>query len=128
MYSSTNYGATWFPNETIQFDTDSLPGLGSVASSADGNYLFGNYFNLLINPPPSGSVSKPPKLNIAFVQPGSVVVFWPNTGNYTLQQNSNLATTAGWMTSGYPITTADGTNSITISPPAGDLFFRLSNP
>jgi hypothetical protein len=55
----------------------------------------------------------------------SVVVSWPDTGSYTLQQNGNLADTGGWMTSGYSITTASGTNSITITPPTGNLFFRL---
>ena len=29
---------------------------------------------------------------------------------------------------GYSITTSAGTNSITITPPAGSLFFRLANP
>src|SRR5208283_1571910 len=37
-----------------------------------------------------------PNLTITFVGPNSVVVSWPNTGSYTLQQNSNLATPAGW--------------------------------
>ena len=55
----------------------------------------------------------------------SVIVSWPNTGNYALQQNSNLAIPAGWVASGYSITTLNGTNSITITPPAGNLFFRL---
>jgi uncharacterized repeat protein (TIGR01451 family) len=64
-----------------------------------------------------------PSLTIA--HPGnSAVVSWPNSGSYTLQQNSNLAT-ATWTTSGYPITTASGTNRITITPPVGNLFFRL---
>ena len=58
----------------------------------------------------------------------SVIVSWPDTGSYTLQQNSNLAASAGWTTSGYTITTAGGTNSITITPPTGNLFFRLSHP
>ena len=58
----------------------------------------------------------------------SVIVSWPNTGSYTLQQNNNLAASAGWTTSGYTITTSNGTNSITITPPTGNLFFRLSNP
>ncbi len=58
----------------------------------------------------------------------SVIVSWPDTGSYTLQQNNNLAAPAGWTTSGYSITTANGTNSITITPPTGNLFFRLSNP
>jgi hypothetical protein len=53
-----------------------------------------------------------------------VLVSWPDTGSYTLQQNSNLAG-GSWTTSGYTITTANGTNSITITPPTGNLFFRL---
>ncbi len=55
----------------------------------------------------------------------SVIVAWPDTGSYTLQQNGNLAASAGWATTGYPITTANGTNSITLAPPTGNLFFRL---
>ena len=55
----------------------------------------------------------------------SVIVAWPNTGSYTLQQNNNLVTTGGWSMSGYSITTSNGTNSITITPPVGNLFFRL---
>lgn len=58
----------------------------------------------------------------------SVIVSWPDTGSYTLRQNANLAPGNGWATSGYSITTANGTNSITITPPTGNLFFRLANP
>jgi hypothetical protein len=58
----------------------------------------------------------------------SVIISWPDTGNYTLQQKSNLARSAGWATSGYSISTSHGTNSITITPPTGSLFFRLANP
>jgi len=57
----------------------------------------------------------------------SVIVSWPNTGSYTLQQNANLASANGWTTSGYAISTANGTNSITITPPTGNLFFRLQS-
>ncbi len=59
-------------------------------------------------------------------QLSTVTVSWPNTGSYTLQQNSNLANTPGWTTSGYTITPNNGTNSITISSPTGSQFFRLS--
>ena len=69
-----------------------------------------------------------PNLVIVPNGPNSVKVLWPDTGSYALQQNNNLAATAGWTASGYTITTANGTNSITITPPAGNLFFRLSNP
>ena len=57
----------------------------------------------------------------------SVIISWPDTGSYTLQESGNLAS-GNWTTSGYPISTADGTNSITITPPTGNLFFRLANP
>ena len=68
-----------------------------------------------------------PKLTITHAD-NSVIVSWPNTGNYTLQQNANLALANGWTTSGYTVTTNNGTNTITITPPTGNLFFRLSNP
>ena len=56
----------------------------------------------------------------------SVIVSWPNTVACTLQQNNNIAAPSGWITSGYPITTNSATNWISITPPAGNLFFRLS--
>ena len=67
--------------------------------------------------------------NLIITQSGnSVIVSWPNTGSYTLQQNNNLAAPGGWSTSGYSISTSNGTNSVTITPPTGNLFFRLSRP
>ena len=54
----------------------------------------------------------------------SVIVSWADTGSYTLQQNGNLAG-GSWATSGYAVSTANGTNSITITPPTGSRFFRL---
>ena len=82
---------------------------------------------VLVNPPLGNTGSRPPNLAIALVRPKSVVVSWPAAGSYTLEQNSRLSTT-GWTTNTYPITTANSTNSITITPPTGNLFFRLSNP
>jgi hypothetical protein len=68
-----------------------------------------------------------PNLTIAHAG-NSIVVSWPNTGSYTLQQNSTLAASAAWTASTYSITTSAGTNSINITAPAGSLFFRLANP
>jgi hypothetical protein len=68
-----------------------------------------------------------PNLTITFVAPNSVKVSWPDTGSYTLLQNSNLAG-GSWAASGYTITTSNGTNSITVTQPMGNLFFRLSMP
>jgi hypothetical protein len=89
-----------------------------------GNYsLTGGFWSLI-------SVVQTAGLpNLVITHSGnSVIVSWPNTGSYTLQQNANLAVPSGWATSGYSINTANGTNSITITSPAGNLFFRLSNP
>jgi hypothetical protein len=58
----------------------------------------------------------------------SVIISWPKTVSCTLQQNANLAQANGWATSGYTINTSNGTNSITITVPTRNLFFRLSNP
>ena len=89
-----------------------------------GNYSLTGGFWSLISVVQSADA---PTLTITFVGPNSVVVSWPNTGSYTLQQNFNLAG-GSWITSGYTITTSNGTNSITITPPAGNLFFRLRSP
>ena len=70
-----------------------------------------------------------PKLIIVPNGPNSVKLLWPApaTNTYTLQQNANLAS-ATWGTSGFVITNGFGTNFCTITPPVGNLFFRLSNP
>jgi hypothetical protein len=75
-------------------------------------------------------VQTPGVPNLTVARAGnSVIVSWPNTGAYSLQQNSNLAAPASWTTSGFTVSTnANGTNSITITPPTGSLFFRLANP
>ncbi|MGD1089779.1 MAG: hypothetical protein ABR955_13820, partial [Verrucomicrobiota bacterium] len=67
-----------------------------------------------------------PNLTITY-SANSVIVSWPDTGSYTLQQNGNLAT-GTWTNSGYSVSTANSTNSVTITPPTGNLFFRLANP
>jgi hypothetical protein len=72
------------------------------------------------------SVGVPP-LGIA-PSPNGLTVSWPDLGDFTLQQSSDL-TPGSWATSGYAITTSNGTNSITVPPPfTGNVFFRLSNP
>lgn len=66
--------------------------------------------------------------NLAVAHAGdSVIVSWPNTGSYTLQQNNNLAG-GSWVASAYSVSTANGTNSISLTAPKGILFFRLQNP
>jgi hypothetical protein len=89
-----------------------------------GNYSLTGGFWALISVVQTAGL---PNLIITFVGPNSVKVSWPNTGTYTLLQNSNLAG-GSWTTNGYTTTTSNGTNSITITPPTGNLFFRLKQP
>jgi hypothetical protein len=92
----------------------------SGAMSGGSYSLTGGFWSLISVVQTAGL----PNLTITY-SGNSVVVSWPNTGSYTLQQNGNLAVPAGWTTSGYSITPSNGTNSITVTPPAANLFFRL---
>jgi len=114
----TSTGGTYQVNGTIgQPDA-------SVALTG-GNYSLTGGFWSIISVVQSAGV---PNLVIVPASPNSVQIRWPATGSYTLLQNSNLATTTGWVPSGYTVATANGTNSVTISPPHGNVFFRLANP
>jgi len=112
----TSTGGTYQVSGTI-----GQPDAG-MAMSGNNYSLTGGFWGLISVVQTAGL----PNLAITFVGPNSVVVSWPNTGNYTLQQNANLALANGWATSGYDITTNNGTNSISITSPTGNLFFRLS--
>jgi hypothetical protein len=89
-----------------------------------GNYsLTGGFWSLISVVQTPGA----PTLTIQFLNPTTIKVFWPypSTG-WTLQQNSDLKT-ANWSSSGG--VSNDGTNnSVTISSPTGNLFFRLQHP
>lgn len=74
---------------------------------------------------PAAEVVTPPALRVTRSGSG-VLVSWPNTGNFTLLENSNLANANGWTTNTAPVTTANGTNSITLTAPTGNRFYRLS--
>jgi hypothetical protein len=95
----------------------------SQQTMSGGNYsLSGGFWSLV-------SVAQTPGLPTLIIthSGSSVIVSWPDpaTNSYTLQQNSNLANTGGWATSDFSITSSDGTNSITVNPLTGNLFFRL---
>ena len=70
-----------------------------------------------------------PTLSIAHLA-NSAIISWPSPSTgYFLQTNGNLDKT-NW--SNYPGTVvtngAGTTNSATLTPPIGNLFFRLANP
>jgi hypothetical protein len=114
VYVSTDFGTTWTP-----VSVSSTAWWSSVASSADGSELAvvgGSVYAWQYAPVLSCVSSN-----------GVAVVSWPDsvyTNIFTLQTNGDL-TTANWTDAGLPVND-DGTNqSITISPPPTNLFFRL---
>jgi len=116
----TSTGATYSVSGTIgQPDASSAMSGGPVTGN---NYysLTGGFWSLISVVQTAGL----PTLTVTH-SGNTVTVSWPATGSYTLQQNGNLATSGGWTTSGYTISTANGTNSITITSVTGNLFFRL---
>lgn len=88
---------------------------------AGGNYsVTGGFWSLISAVQTPGA----PLLHITRSCNG-VIVSWTNTASCTLQQNNNLAS-GSWTTCGYGVTTNNGTCSVNIGSPAGNLFFRLS--
>jgi hypothetical protein len=73
------------------------------------------FFNIKSEPPP--------RLTIIYTN-NQAIVSWPSTvASWTLQTNNNLA--AGtWGNYAGPVIN----NTVTNSPPTGNLFFRLSHP
>jgi len=98
----------------------------SGAMSGGHDMVTGGYWAMI------NVVQMPGVPNLLIVPNGanSVKILWPDpaTNTYTLQQNANVAAPAGWTTSSYAITNGLGTNFCTISPPTGNLLFRLSKP
>jgi hypothetical protein len=85
-----------------------------------GNYsLTGGFWSLISVVQTPGA----PALTITH-SGNSVIVSWPLTAGFVLEQNSDLRT-INWTASSYPISTNGAVESITITPPAGNLFFRL---
>jgi len=95
-----------------------------IAEDGAGNLYVGDTFNGTIRKGQIAAVLTVPALTIGFANLNSVVVSWPDAGSYTLQTNGDLTTT-NWVNDNAAVPN-NGTNSITISPPAGNLFFRLT--
>ena len=107
--------------QTYSIDWFKIAGGGGTSTGATYQ-VTGGFWSLI------SVVQMPGVPNLVISHSGSnVIVSWLDaaTNSYTLQQNANLALTNGWATSGYTVTPANGTNSITITPPTGNLFFRL---
>jgi len=90
-----------------------------------GNYSLTGGFESLIAVVQTPGV---PLLTITFnSQPSTLTISWPDTGSYTLQSNGDL-TTINWAGYGGTVITSNAISRVTITPPPGNLFFRLSQP
>jgi hypothetical protein len=103
---------------------------GTIGQPEAGRTLSGGVYSLTGGFWSLVSVIQTPGLPVLSVgsSGGSVVVSWPAAGSYILQQNANFSASGAWPPSGYSIISAGGTNSITITKPAGNLYFRLASP
>ena len=112
----TSTGATYSVTGTIgQADA------GGAMSG--GNYaLTGGFWSLI-------SVMQTPGAPTLYLsQSGNTVtVYWQNVSGWTLQQNNNLSNPGGWSASG-GVTPSNGTNSVVVTAPVGNLFYRLQHP
>jgi hypothetical protein len=86
-----------------------------------GNYsLTGGFWALI-------SVVQTPGAPTLFISHAgnTVTVYWQDASGWSLQQNGNLASSAGWSASS-GVTLLNGTNYLNLTSPTGNLFFRLS--
>ncbi len=89
-----------------------------------GNYsVTGGFWSFI-------QVVQTPGAPMLYISPsGNVVtVYWQNVSGWTLVQTGNLTTPIGsWSASSSP-TLNNGTNYLSVTNPAGNVFFSLKNP
>ena len=94
-----------------------------IAVDAAGRVYEGETGNYVIR---QGIVAAVPNLAIGPVVANSVVISWVGSSGFVLQTNGDL-TTPNWGNYGSEVSSSNGTNSVTLAPPVGTLFFRLAN-
>ncbi|MBW8865006.1 MAG: hypothetical protein JF609_08815 [Verrucomicrobia bacterium] len=67
-----------------------------------------------------------PTLNISH-SGNAVTIYWQDVSGWSLQQNGNLTTPAGWSANS-SASLVNGTNYLNLTGPSGNLFFRLKHP
>jgi hypothetical protein len=125
--AQTNYTIDWF---TIDggggtstggtYQVSGTIGQPDAGAMSGGNYsLTGGFWSLIAAVQTSGA----PTLYITR-SGNTVTVYWQDVSGWSLQQNSNLTSSGGWSaSSGWA--PSNGTNYLNVTPPTGNLFFRL---
>jgi hypothetical protein len=119
VYDPPPFGISSYISQFASYSLSTNAQWGSplVSPPANTNYLFfGPNFQFQVVPSLTVGQSS-----------NSVTVSWPypSTG-WTLQQSAGAADASGWQTSGYTSTTNGSVESITITAPTENLFFRLA--
>ena len=123
IYISTNSGTVWVPAGA---PTRAWRG---VASSADGTKLVavdsgGGIYTLQ-----TSSTPPPPSLQCVLSGNGALVS-WPSSASsagWALWQTPSLSAPS-WAASGDPVVTSGSLSTVTVTPPAGTLYFQLRHP
>ncbi len=96
------------------------PPSAGVAMSGGGYALTGGFWSIVSSVPTPGA----PRLGIQLSGNGPIVISWPAGGSFVLEESTDIA--GGWVATDYPVSTAAGTNSVTVASSSGRRFFRLS--
>ena len=86
-----------------------------------GNYsLTGGFWALI-------SVAQTPGAPTLYISHSgnTVKIYWQDVSGWSLEQNNSLTMPANWTASG-GVMNSGGTNSLTLTNPTGNLFFRLT--
>jgi hypothetical protein len=102
--------------------TNGSPNYGLLLKSEDGNHLIFNQREGTFGPKLT-VITGLPSFH-AYSSGGQVVLWWTNA-NTVLQEKTNLNPAVAWSDSGRTVAQSKGTNSVTISVPNGNNFFRL---
>jgi hypothetical protein len=133
-----DYGGFQNPSQPSPIEATPTSGtvyeaLWQVPQSGNGSVVYEGYFTFQqsgeVDFTLAGSAISVPPESLIIVPNGanSVQLLWPDVASYHLQQNGNLAASSGWLASAYAVSTSNGTNSVTVTPATGTLFFRLAN-
>jgi hypothetical protein len=125
---TNNQGVTWDVTTLVQeWVTHAATNYGLLLKSENGNLL-------IFNQREAGTSALRPNLTVVvgpglpsfhFYSSGGQVVLWWTGTNSILQEKTNLNPASLWSDSGRPVSSFNGSNSVTIPAPAGNKFFRL---
>ncbi len=128
--SAQNYSIDWY---TIDggggtstggvYTVSGTIGQPDAGTMSGGNYtLQGGFWSIISAVQTPGA----PYLNVSLTATNTVVVSWPSPSTgYSLEANNNLTITANWNSPGLPVNDNGTVKWVVVSPPAGNLYFRL---